>query len=360
MPSASNPQLPRVTLRDVAQSVGVSHVTVSLALRGDPRVSEARRIEVERAARKLGYRPDPMLASLCAYRQSRRSVAIHSTIAWLNQWPDSRALRKLREFAAYWRGAKTAAEILGYRLEEFVLDSELNGERLEKILLTRGVRGVLLPPHPAGFNLPNFDWSQFSVVRFGVSVADPCAHVITSDQMNCAELAFRKVREHGYARIGFVTSRKHDRNTGGNFRAGYLAIQDALVPLREHLEPLILDEREAVLDERALRPWLRRYKPDSIITTDPRVHDMLMDLGIEVPRDMGAAALSVLDGNFDAGVDQNSFEVGQVAVRTLASLIQQNERGVPQYCRRILVEGRWVDGASLPAAAAHASKSAGS
>jgi len=33
---------------------------------------------------------------------------------------------------------------------------------------------------------------------------------------------------------------------------------------------------------------------------------------------------------------------------TLAGLIHQNERGIPQYCRRILVEGRWVDGTSLP------------
>jgi LacI family transcriptional regulator len=349
MPSAPTPPAPRISLRDVARVVGVSHVTVSLALRGDPRVSENRRREVEAAARRLGYRPDPMLASLCAYRQSKRSVTIQATLAWLNQWPDPKALRSLQEFAAYWRGARTTAESLGYRLEEFVLDSELSGERLRKIFLTRGVRGIVIPPHPSGFRLPDFDWSLFSVVRFGVSVEEPRVHVITSDQMKCAELAFTKVRERGYRRIGFVTSRLHDRNTGGNFRAGYLAVQDALLPVREHLEPLILEEREAKLDERALRPWLRRYKPDAIITTDPRVHGMLTALGLQVPRDIAAAALSVLDGNFDAGVDQNSLETGRVAVRTLASLVQQNERGIPQYCRRILVEGKWVDGGSLPA-----------
>jgi DNA-binding LacI/PurR family transcriptional regulator len=342
------PHRARVSLRDVAREVGVSHVTVSLALRGDPRVSEKRRREVEVVAKRLGYRPDPMLASLSAYRHAKRPVTIHSTIAWLNQWPDPKALRRLQEFAAYWRGARDTAESLGYRLEEFVLDRALTGERLQKILQTRNVRGVLLPPHPRGFALPGFDWNLFSVVRFGVSVKTPRAHVITSDQMNCAELAFAKIREHGYRRIGFITSRGHDRNTGGNFRAGYLAMQDAMLPVAAHLEPLILEEREAQLDERALRPWLKRWKPDAIITTDPRVHAMLTDFGLDVPRDLAAAALSVLDGNFDAGVDQNSYETGQVAMRTLAGLIHQNERGIPQYCRRILVEGRWVDGASLP------------
>ncbi|MBI5766530.1 MAG: LacI family DNA-binding transcriptional regulator [Verrucomicrobia bacterium] len=350
MPPAATPNPARVSLRDVARVMGVSHVTVSLALRDDPRVSAARREEVKATAEKLGYRPDPMLASLSAYRHSKRPVTIHSTIAWLNQWPDPKALRRLQEFAAYWRGAQEAATSLGYRLEEFVLDREMTGERLQRILTTRNVRGILLPPHVHGFSLPGFDWAQCSVVRFGVSVKEPRAHVITCDQMNCASLAFMKIRERGYRRIGYVTSRGHDRNTGGNFRAGYLAIQDATLPLPEHLEPLLLEERDARLDERALKPWLRRWKPDAIITTDARLHAMLTDLGIEVPRDLAAAALSVLDGDFDAGVDQNSLEIGQVAMRTLAGLIHQNERGVPRYCRRILVEGRWVDGASLPAA----------
>jgi hypothetical protein len=44
--------------------------------------------------------------------------------------------------------------------------------------------------------------------------------------------------------------------------------------------------------------------------------------------------------------------VGRVALATLAGLIHQNERGIPQYCRRVLVEGRWVDGTSLPARSA--------
>ena len=114
-------------------------------------------------------------------------------------------------------------------------------------------------------------------------------------------------------------------------RAGYLAIQDALLPIKEHLEPLILEEKAAMLDERELRPWLKAYKPDAIITTDPRVQAMLTDLGCEVPRDLAAATLSVLDGNFDSGVDQNSYETGGVAMRTLAGLIHQNECGIPRY-----------------------------
>jgi LacI family transcriptional regulator len=347
-PPSDLPLSPRVSLRDVARVVGVSHVTVSLALRGDTRVSEQRRRDVTAVAEKMGYRPDPMLSSLSAYRQTKHAVTICSTIAWINHWEDPNSLRRLHEFEAYWRGATAAAEQLGYRLEEFVVGRDMSNEHLQKILSTRSVRGILIPPHGNGLTLPGFDWNAFSVVRFGISVKHPRAHVVTSDQMNCAMLAFERIHERGYQRIGFVSSHYFDRNTGGNFRAGYLSAQDALLPLRRHLPPLYLEEESSPADARLLRAWLKHAAPDAVISTQSQLPGLLAKIGVRIPRDLAVAALSVLDGNCDAGVDQNSYEVGLVAMRTLAGLINQNERGVPQYCRRILVEGRWVDGSSLP------------
>lgn len=340
----------RVSLRDVARAVGVSHVAVSMALRNHPRIPAGRREEIRAAAERLGYRPDPMLASLAAFRRSKQGIAITSTLAWINQWPDPRALRRLREFSAYWHGAFDAAGRLGYRLEEFVVGRELSRERLHHILTARGVRGILIPPHAHGLDLGDFDWSPFAVVRLGLSVPHPRAHVVTSDQMNCARLAFERVHASGYRRIGFVTSPRFDRNTAGNFRAGYLGAQDVSQSLRRRLSPLFLDDEPTAVDLGRLRRWLAKEKPDAVISTHAGLPRLLQRAGRRVPRDLGAVALSVLDGNFEAGVDQNSYEVGQVALRTLAGLIQQNERGIPQFCRRILVEGRWIDGASLPAA----------
>lgn len=338
----------RVTLRDIAAEIGVSHVTVSLALRGDSRISAPRRQEIAAAAERLGYRPDPMLASLSAYRQTKKSVDIRSTVAWLNQWTDPRALRRLQEFDAYWRGAHDYANRLGYRLEEFVINRQMTPARLQQILVARNVRGILIPPHSNDLALPDFDWSQFSVVRLGISVKHPRAHIVTSDQKNCTAMAFDQIWTRGYRRIAYVTAHRFDRNTGGNFRAGYLSAQDAHVPLRRHLAPLVLSEENTPADVRTLRKWLRTVKPDAVISALGNLPALLDQTGCQVPGDLGVAALSLLDGHFDAGVDQNSTEVGRVAMATLAALIHQNERGVPQYCRRILVEGRWVDGTSLP------------
>lgn len=338
----------RVSLRDIATAIGVSHVTVSLALRGNPRIPEKRRDEIRETADRLGYRPDPMLSSLSAYRQARRAKDIRSTIAWLNQWPDPPQLRRLHEFDAYWRGAKEYAAQLGYRLEEFVLSPDLTAARLQQILLSRDVRGILVPPHSFGLHLPGFDWAHFSAVRLGVSARSVRTHVVTSDQMNCAATAFEHIWAKGYRRIAYVTAHSFERNTGGNFRAGYLSAQDTCVPPRRHLAPFLLGESSLTAEVRLFRRWLQKVRPDAILSSVAHLPELLHAVDCRCPQDVGVAALSLLDGHFSAGVDQNSFEIGRVALATLAGLIQQNERGIPQFARRILVEGRWVDGPSLP------------
>lgn len=337
----------RTSLRDIAQALKISHVAVSLALRDSPRVSEARRLEVKAMAEKLGYRPDPMLASLVAYRQAKRTTPISACLAWINQWETPADLRAHREFDSYWLGASAAAERLGYRLEEFCWPKGKPAARLQNILTTRGVRGVLLPPHRGELDLPGFDWSGFSIVRFGASITTVRAHSVTSDQSHCARLAYEKAHAYGYRRIGYVSVDASEKATRGHFREGYLNAQEEHAPKARRLDTLVLgdDPRRHLA---ALKAWLRSEKPDALISSAPNLSGLLQELGLRVPEDIGVAATSVLDGNFDAGSDQNSHEIGRVAASTLASLILQNERGFPQYERRILVDGRWVDGASLP------------
>lgn len=338
----------RVSLRDVARATGVTHVAVSLALRGDARVSAAKRAEIRAAAERLGYRPDPMLSALAGYRRTKSAVPIGATLAWINQWSNPRALRSYREFDLYWQGAAETATQLGYRLEEFVMGRDLTAERLQKILHARGVRGLLLPPHPDGLAFQNFDWSEYSVIRLGLSLPEPRVHAVVSDQSECAVLAYTRVRELGYRRIGFISSPRFDRNTRGNFRAGYLRLQSDHAASTARLPTLLLEEDATPATAARLRAWLDRAKPEAVIATHSLLPTLLDRLGVRVPRDLAVATTSVLDGKFPAGIDQNCHEIGAVALRTLAGLIHQNERGVPRYFRRTLVEGRWVDGASLP------------
>lgn len=337
------------SLRDIARLLNVSHVTVSLAMRNHPRISAERRAQIRAMAEKLGYRPDPMLASLVAYRNQKRVKPIAATLAWINRWPNPKELRRHREFDAYWEGAREAAAALGYRVEEFTIDAGMSTSRLNSILLARDVMGLLIPPHPAGTTWSDFglDWSRFAVVRFGFSVVDLRAHMIGNDQMRSSELAVRRMLQLGYRRIGYVSAFAPETSTDGNFRMGYLRGMETAG--RASLAPLLVADRLDASAVAQVKSWLKKEKPDAILTSVPELHGALRQLKIDVPKSVGLAATSVRDGGaIDAGIDQNPIEIGRVAAQTLVAEINRQERGMPEHCRRILVESKWVDGSSLP------------
>jgi DNA-binding LacI/PurR family transcriptional regulator len=333
----------RVTLRDVAHELGVSHTTVSRSLRDDPQISRAMRERVHKAAREMGYKPDPMLSALAHYRRGKGKTPISAELALINHWPDPKKPWSYREFNLYWRGAFEEAESCGFRLEEFVMGKSLSPARLEKILRARNIRGILLPPR-GDFepDYGNFHWDDFCIVRFGHSISFPHTHLVSSDQLTDGLIAFENIWQNGYRRIGLVTSAaSHTR-----FGAGFLFSQIKLSPdLR--LPSLVLSiQRETA--NREFLSWLKRNKPDAIVTDIAGLRDMLTKEGYKVPKDIGLAAFSILDINADAGIDQNSQEIGKVAIQLLISLINHNECGIPKICREVLVEGKWVNGTTLP------------
>jgi LacI family transcriptional regulator, gluconate utilization system Gnt-I transcriptional repressor len=66
----------RVTLSDVAKAARVSPITASRALRGDAPVSAELRAAVTKAAKKLGYVPDPAARALASARSSSVVVLV--------------------------------------------------------------------------------------------------------------------------------------------------------------------------------------------------------------------------------------------------------------------------------------------
>lgn len=355
-PSSGNPESEtttvetsrRISLRDIAKVIGVSPMTVSLALRDQTRVSPELRERIRKQARLMGYRPDPMLTALAHYSRGKSNAAITSGLAWVNAWPEPQKLRSHREFDQYWLGAVSEAACCGYALEEFVLNQDMPTKRLVQILHARNIRGILLPPRPrdqfpAGENFP---WEQFCVVRFGHSFKHPAAHLVASDQMSDGLMAFENMQAHGYRRIGLVTG-VLSAKSGVRFAAGYFFGSMKLPKIRQ-LPVLTLPQRNITEDQKQFIAWIKRHRPDAILTDVAATSEMLKQAGYRVPKDVALAALSILDGNADAGIDQNSTEIGRAAVQLLITLINHNERGIPKVCRELLIEGRWVDGKSLP------------
>jgi len=346
------PIAPRITLRDIADKLKVSHTTVSLALRNDSSISQKRRDEVRRVAEELGYRPDPMLSSLVHYRTGNRPVPIQSSLAWINHWEQPEKLRKFREFDLYWRGASQSAERFGYHLDEIRWSANYSPQRIEQILQTRNIRGLLIPPHATPPDWGDFDWSKFSIIRFGMSVPTPDSHIVSADQQRAVLMAFRKMSEYGYERIGLVVCGDYDRRLGGNYIGGLAAAQDLfgfkhlIPPLKTNLD--VYAENPATA-KRLLLQWLKKHKPDAILTSLNSVPTMIKELGYNIPKDVAVAGTTIYDVPVEAGINQNPEAIGRTAVEMLVAQIQRNERGVPEAPSRTLVESLWQDGKSLPA-----------
>jgi DNA-binding LacI/PurR family transcriptional regulator len=334
----------RVTIRDIAKTLGYHHSTVSLALRGDARLPKETRQAVQKAARKMGYRPDPMVQALAAYRTAIKPAAEHGTLAWLTN-EQKPMFGSGYAFGRYVSGATDRAAELGYRLEEFTLRTPgMTPRRMVQILQTRAINGVVVAPQPTARIRARIrlNWAPFSAVTIGYSLAWPPLHLVTNHQFNAAKLAYRKLRAFGYRRIGFCFSHVIVGRSNGTFLGGYLA-ESARWPKPMQIEPLLFNEWSGP----ALRTWFRSNRPEAIIfhsSTD--IERAIVDLKVKVPEDVGMVCLSETDKGFSS-INQNSREVGIAAVDLLVSMMHRNERGIPQIPRRLLIEGTWQEGSTI-------------
>jgi len=334
-------------MKQIAREVGVTEAAVSLALKNHPSISQARRKEIQDAADRLGYRPNAMATALAHHRHQSRAHPVQAALAFINSYPEPEKLHARPDFQLLWRGAVRSAQKFGYRLEDFPVNEKQPLECLERIFLTRNIRGIIIGPLPEDprVDWESFAWSKFSVVRIGRRVQSPRVHFVTSAQAANTMLAFDKMRERGCKHIGFAGSWDKSRMFG----AGFLWSQHE--PSLQSCVPLFLFSRKTpeLSQQHTFEQWLKRAKPDAILTDSLAVPSMLGKAGYRVPEDIGLAATNVRDTpGVDAGIDQNTEEIGRVATLVVLSLIRDSDLGDVEIIREILVRGKWVDGKSLP------------
>jgi LacI family transcriptional regulator len=348
-------------MADVAVKAGVHVTTVSLALRNHPSLPLRTRERLQRLARKMGYRPDPALSALIAYRHGRTLRKDTETLAYVTHWNTALGWKQHPAHKAFFEGAGQKAATLGFKLEHFWLgEPGLTHLRMSRILHSRGITGLVLASHrKEADSLKDFDWSQFSAVKIDYSPREPQLYMVTNDQTAIIRLAVQRVLAAGYRRIGFVMPRWWDEFVDLAWSAGFLAEQQHL-PLKERLpilfygtsklpETLQPDDSRRLVPEDTLQEWLRINKPEVVLSRDQFVLPGFAALGLSVPRDLAFVEIFLehCDGRI-AGVHQNCRRVGEVAVEILAGQLHQNARGVPKIPTATFIEGTWFEGGSLP------------
>lgn len=330
----------RVTLGQIAERAGVHITTVSLALRDSPRLPAKTRERIQALAREMGYAPDPALSSLVAYRNNIQAPAYQATIAWFNNYPERHLFFNIHSFRDYLAGARQRAEELGYKMEEFWLaEPGLTPAALNRRLIARGIRSILVFPLETAGSLPDFPWAGFSSVALGYSLQNPQLHRVTNHHFRSALILLRELRRLGYKRIGYFLPEAYDRRVNLGPSSAYDAY-DRSIPAEEKV-PILF--QRYFKDRSGLAEWIERYRPEVVVTQDLLIWDWFNEHKLRVPEDIGLAFLNVSHGErMLSGISQNDLQIGRAAVDFIVAMMHRNERGIPEVAQHVLLDGAWI------------------
>jgi len=336
----------RVTQRDVAREAGVSHVTVSLALRDSPTISEATRKSIREIAERLGYSPDPMLAALSSYRAQQRPAAHQANIGWLHTDVESTSRGK-GNFGDYFTGAANRARELGYILDEINIAGEYRDpKRLRRLLEARNITGLVLAPCSIDPEVPHefdFDLSRFSAVRIGYSYRAPLLHTVANAQFRTVFTAMQRVIALGYERIGIILTKVLDERTSWHFLGGYLA-GIHLLPKKNWIEPLYVPPDNGDWYPEFFQ-WMEKQRLDCVVGPSYNfLCQMMEERGYRVPEQVGYVDIQLPQSKqYYSGIFQNPRHIGKSTIDLLVSMMHRNEVGVPEVPSHVLVEGSWCE-----------------
>src|SRR5690242_6795383 len=111
----------QITVRTIAETAGVSAMTVSRALRGEANVDSATAARIREVADRLGYRRNLLVSTVMSTMRGIRQPLCSHIIAFLTV--DSAGFPPVQRMASqlYLQGAQQRASECGFAVEEFIM-----------------------------------------------------------------------------------------------------------------------------------------------------------------------------------------------------------------------------------------------
>ncbi len=336
------------TVHGVAAQAGVSIMTASRALRNAPNVSPATRTAVARAAAKLGYRPNPQIARLMTIVRSAKGRRIHAVIGVVrDDIPDDELHDRAYQYVSI-ADIRARADQHGYHAEEFFLGRDgVMPARLGGILRARGIEGIIVSPQSSRIIGTQLDYAPFAAATFGYGLPSPALHRASTNMTQGILHATEQLHRRGYRRIGIAITQWIDARADHTYSGALLHYQQTVAP-RDRV-PLLLLPDQLAGGAKAFCTWMRRHRPDVVISFDSYVPDWLTgQLGLRIPADIGLVVHDWIERMTGlAGIHHRRAHVAAAAVDLVATQLMHNEHGVPDVPRQILIPPAWIEGASL-------------
>jgi DNA-binding LacI/PurR family transcriptional regulator len=336
------------TLRSLAKVLGLSRTTVSDALRGSPRVDPDTAARVQKAAKDAGYRRNPLAGALMSELRRSRGTAFRGVLAAIDFNEPNRpdyAARYHRELVL---GADARATELGFKIEKFsVGNAGLSVQRLDSILQSRGIHGVVLLPAWDEPDLTNLDWTRFSGIYTDYIIERPALHSVCPDHYRSLLAALQRLATLGYQRPGLLLQKHQDERLQYRWGAAFRAFQESHAGIKA-IPPLLV---ETFTREEFVK-WFRRHKPDVVLGHNTEAIGWMESCGAQLPATHGFVSLNVIMSSRPcAGLDLQPRTLGARATELLIAQLQRNETGIPEWPSTTTIPAHWRDGPTVRAAA---------
>ncbi|HEX4950575.1 MAG TPA: LacI family DNA-binding transcriptional regulator [Blastocatellia bacterium] len=200
----------KVTIRDIAQKLGLSAMTVSLALRDSTRISAPTKERIRAAMKELNYEPNQVARALATGKSNLIGVIV----------PNSSD----HYYAEVIRAIEDAASAAGYHvlLANGSYEMERYTERV-KDMIALHMRGIIAAPPFLSEKpkLPPF-WqklikSDFDVVLINRQLKPPIFHQVAANYVDGVRMVVETLAELGHRRVAYISG------------------QPAMLPIRQRL-----------------------------------------------------------------------------------------------------------------------------
>jgi len=294
----------------------------------------------------MSYVPNPAASALAAHRTTLRVQRDFSVIALISNWTRRDGWLRMKSGQRLLAGATARSQVYGYEVQHFwAKEGGMSPQRFSRILATRGIRGLILAPLEDPDSRLDLDWNSFTVATIERFLHYPQFHHIVPNYFADLQLAWEKLRDRGYARIGLVVERSLADRVGHQWEAAYAFAQSGSTDGRGVVPVLVVADASP---QAAISSWLDRYRPDAVISRCNEVWATLRALGLRVPRDVGYVSLNVVDdAPHVSGILQHRDVMGATAIDVIHSLLHRNHRGPNRVSQGTHVDGSWFEGRTV-------------
>ena len=327
-----------LTLKDLAQKLGLSTSTVSRALQNNPAISDDTRLRVNKLAKKIGYYPDALAKSL----KNKKSYTIGVIVPEISHFFFSSVIDGIEDVTY-----KDGYTILVTKSNE---DFEREVLNLESLISNRvaGVIASISQNTKTGKHFYNIINRGIPLVLFDRVLDDLDVHKIVGDDFEKVYEMVNHLIDSGYQNIAYLAGPSHLNITMNRVDGYKKALIDNNIELMDGLIMNInLNENDGFEGAKTL---IREFpKIDAICcVNDPvalGVYKYLNKVGIKIPDKVGVTGFSNNPSSETINppmttVDQQGYKMGRKAAKILLQKI--NNESIDSLDKTHIIEGELI------------------